>query len=57
VPSDLQRAVIKTMAEVLTAIRRDGDSGTVQGLLAPLSDRDQVVEMDHWLAWAEEFGG
>lgn len=57
VPSDLQRAVIRTMEQVLAAIRRDGDSAAVQDLLAPLPERDTVVEMDRWLAWAERYGG
>ena len=57
IPSDLQRAVIKTMDDILSTIRRDGDSTAVQELLAPLPARDEAVEMDRWLDWAKEFGG
>ena len=57
IPSDLQRAVIKTMGDVLAAIRRDGDSSAVNERLAPLAARDEAVEMDRWLAWSDEFGG
>lgn len=57
VPSDLQRAVVGAMAWVLDAIRRDGDSGAVMELLAPLPARDEAVEHDDWLAWADRYGG
>jgi len=57
VPSDLQRAVIRTMTQVLEAIHSDGDSGKVAKLLAPLPARDDAVDHDEWLAWAERYGG
>lgn len=57
VPSDLQRAVIGTMSRVLEAIRRDGDSGAVAELLSPLPARDEAVDHDDWLAWADRYGG
>lgn len=57
VPSDLQRAVIRTMTEVLRAIRADGDSGAAAALLAPLPARDEAVDHDDWLAWADRYGG
>lgn len=57
VASDLQRAVIRAMGEVLAAIRRDGDSGAVAELLCPLPERDVVVAQDEWLAFAERYGG
>lgn len=57
VPSDLQRAVIRCMGEILTALSRDGDSGAVADLLCPLPVRDTVVEQDDWLAFAERYGG
>lgn len=57
VPSDLQRAVIRTMTQVLEAIRSDGDSGKVTEFLAPLPARDEAVDHDEWLAWAERYGG
>ena len=57
VASDLQRAVIKAMIEVLAAIHKDGDSGAVADLLGPLHQRDEAVGHEDWLAWAERFGG
>jgi len=57
VASDLQRAVIRAMTDVLGAIARDGDSGAVAELLSPLLARDEAVEHDDWLAWAERYGG
>ena len=57
VPSDLQRAVIRSMTQVLDAIRNDGDSGTVAELLSPLAARDEAVDHDNWLTWAERYGG
>lgn len=57
IPSDLQRAVIQTMSDVLQAIRRDGDSGALSDRLCPLPERDVVVDQDDWLAFAERFGG
>lgn len=57
VASDLQRAAIRAMAEVLGAIAKDGDSGAVAHLLGPFNERDQAVEHDDWLAWADRFGG
>lgn len=57
VASDLQRAVIRAMTDVLGAIARDGDSGAIAHQLAPLHARDDAVDHDDWLAWAERFGG
>ena len=57
IPSDLQRAAIRAMSDVLAAIRRDGDSGAVAELLCPLPQRDEVVEQDRWLDFADRFGG
>ncbi|MDH3229417.1 MAG: isocitrate lyase/phosphoenolpyruvate mutase family protein [Alphaproteobacteria bacterium] len=57
VASDLQRAVIRAMTDVLAAIREDGDSGAVADMLSPLPARDEAVGHDDWLAWAERFGG
>lgn len=57
IASDLQRAVIRAMTDVLGAIARDGDSGAVAHQLAPLPARDDAVDHDDWLAWAERFRG
>lgn len=57
VASDLQRAAIRAMTKVLSAIARDGDSGAAADLLGPFHDRDEAVEHNDWLDWAERFGG
>ncbi len=57
VPSDLQRASIKAMQEVLRAIRRDGDSTSAAQLLADWPVREEVVETDRYTEWAGKFGG
>jgi 2-methylisocitrate lyase-like PEP mutase family enzyme len=57
IASDLQRAAIRAMTDVLGAIAQDGDSGAVAHLLAPLAARDDAVDHDDWLAWADRFGG
>ena len=57
VASDLQRAVIRVMSDVLAAIHKDGDSGAAADLLGPLHQRDEAVKHDDWLAWADRFGG
>jgi 2-methylisocitrate lyase-like PEP mutase family enzyme len=57
VPSDLQRATILAMQQVLAAIRADGDSAAVDALLAPLPARDEAVEQDKWLDFAARHGG
>lgn len=57
IPSDLQRATILAMEQVLAAIRADGDSAAVDALLAPLPARDEAVEQDDWLDFAARHGG
>jgi 2-methylisocitrate lyase-like PEP mutase family enzyme len=43
IPSDLQRAAIKAMQRILTAIARDGSSINVLGDLAPFEERESLV--------------
>ena len=57
IPSDLQRATILAMEQVLAAIRADGDSTDVDTLLAPLPARDEAVGQDDWLDFATRHGG
>jgi len=57
IPSDLQRVVIQSMADVLEVIKRDGDSGALSDRLCPLPERDVVVDQDDWLSFAERYGG
>jgi 2-methylisocitrate lyase-like PEP mutase family enzyme len=43
VPSDLQRAAIHAMNQVLVAIKRDGDSGTMIEQMASFQEREEIV--------------
>jgi 2-methylisocitrate lyase-like PEP mutase family enzyme len=48
IPSDLQRAALHAMSRVASAIRADGDSQSVAGLLATFDERDIVVRKPLW---------
>lgn len=50
IPSDLQRAAIRAMEEVLAAIRRDGSSAAVVDRMASFKDREAVVDTGTYLA-------
>jgi 2-methylisocitrate lyase-like PEP mutase family enzyme len=60
VPSDLQRAAIRAIQEVLACIRRDGNSAAVAHRLASFAEREEIVDTAGWLArdraWAGEPG-
>jgi 2-methylisocitrate lyase-like PEP mutase family enzyme len=43
IPSDLQRAAIRAMQEVLAAIRRDGNSRSLAGRMATFAERETIV--------------
>jgi 2-methylisocitrate lyase-like PEP mutase family enzyme len=43
VPSDLQRAAIRAMQDVLAAIKRDGDSRAVADRMASFAERESIV--------------
>jgi 2-methylisocitrate lyase-like PEP mutase family enzyme len=43
IPSDLQRAAIRAMQEVLAAMRRDGNSRAVADRMATFAEREAVV--------------
>ena len=43
VPSDLQRAAIHAMNQVLVAIKRDGDSGAMIEQIASFQEREEIV--------------
>ena len=43
VPSDLQRAAIHAMNQVLVAIKRDGDSGAMIEQMASFQEREEIV--------------
>jgi 2-methylisocitrate lyase-like PEP mutase family enzyme len=49
IPSDLQRAAIRAMQEVLAAIRRDGNSHALADRLASFTDRETAVDTPTWL--------
>ncbi len=43
IPSDLQRAAIRAMEEVLAAIRRDGNSAALAERMASFTEREEIV--------------
>ncbi len=43
IPSDLQRAAIHAMGSVLSAIKRDGDSGATLDQMASFKEREEIV--------------
>jgi 2-methylisocitrate lyase-like PEP mutase family enzyme len=49
IPSDLQRAAIRAMQEVLAAIQRDGNSRAVAGRMAPFAEREAIVGTPDYL--------
>ena len=50
IPSDLQRAAIHAMQEVLAVIRRDGNSAAVAGRMVSFAERETVVDTAGYLA-------
>jgi 2-methylisocitrate lyase-like PEP mutase family enzyme len=50
IPSDLQRAAIRAMEDVLAAIRRDGNSAAVAERMASFADREEIVGTASYLA-------
>jgi 2-methylisocitrate lyase-like PEP mutase family enzyme len=50
IPSDLQRAAIRAMEQVLDAIRRDGSSAAVADRMASFKERESIVGTDGYLA-------
>jgi 2-methylisocitrate lyase-like PEP mutase family enzyme len=49
VPSDLQRAAIRAMQEVLAVMRRDGNSRALAGRMATFDEREAVVRTREYL--------
>jgi len=49
IPSDLQRAAIRAMADTLAAIARDGNSAAVADRMASFTDRETAVDTAKWL--------
>jgi 2-methylisocitrate lyase-like PEP mutase family enzyme len=49
VPSDLQRAAIRAMQDVLAVMRRDGNSRAVADRMATFDERETVVNTREYL--------
>ncbi len=54
IPSDLQRAAIRAMQEVLAAIQRDGNSRAVAGRMASFAEREAIVGTTDYLTLDRE---
>jgi len=57
IPSDLQRAAIRAMDEVLAAIRRDGNSAALAGRMASFAEREAVVDTPRYLELDRRYAG
>lgn len=49
IPSDLQRAAVTAMREVLQVIRRDGNSGAIASGMMSFREREQLVKTQEFL--------
>jgi 2-methylisocitrate lyase-like PEP mutase family enzyme len=54
IPSDLQRAAIRAMQDVLAAIRRDGNSRAVADRMASFTERETIVGTADYLRLDQE---
>jgi 2-methylisocitrate lyase-like PEP mutase family enzyme len=57
IPSDLQRAAIRAMDEVLAAIARDGSSAALAERIASFTEREAVVDTAGYLARDAKYAG
>lgn len=57
IPSDLQRAAIRAMDDVLTAIARDGSSAALAERMASFTEREAVVDTAAYLARDAKYSG
>jgi 2-methylisocitrate lyase-like PEP mutase family enzyme len=57
IPSDLQRAAIRAMDDVLTAIARDGSSAALAERMASFTEREAVVDTAAYLARDAKYAG
>ena len=55
IPSDLQRAAIRAMEDVLAAIKRDGNSAAVIDRMATFQEREAIVDTPGLLALDRRF--
>jgi len=56
VPSDTQRAAIKAMQRVLTAIARDGSAAAMRGEMASFAEREAIVDTAGYLTRGKTYG-
>jgi hypothetical protein len=49
-PGTARYAVVKALTEALSALRRDGHTKAVRGMLASFEEYNRVVGLDEWLA-------
>jgi 2-methylisocitrate lyase-like PEP mutase family enzyme len=56
VPSDLQRAAIRAMQEVLAVMRRDGNSRAGAGRMATFAEREEIVRTREYLDLDRRYG-
>jgi 2-methylisocitrate lyase-like PEP mutase family enzyme len=57
IPSDLQRAAIRAMDEVLRVIARDGNSAAMADRMASFKEREAVVDTDRYLERGRRYDG
>lgn len=57
IPSDLQRATIRAMDDVLAAIARDGSSAALAERMASFTEREAVVDTAAYLARDAKYSG
>ncbi len=57
IPSDLQRAAIRAMEEVLAVIRRDGHSAALADRMASFAEREEIVDTASYLARDRRYAG
>jgi len=57
IPSDLQRAAIRAMDDVLAAIARDGSSAALAERMASFTEREAVVDTAAYLARDAKYSG
>ncbi len=49
IPSDLQRAAIKSIQETLKVIKANGDSGEMAAKLTTFNEREKIIEAENFL--------
>ena len=57
IPSDMQRAAIRAMDDVLAVLARDGSSAALADRMVTFKEREDIVDTAGWLARAAKYGG